>query len=511
MARRNPAWHACLVIACIVGGTAVAAVQKPTPTASLEGARRSDVERFQARARTAIGQLQEGDSKAALATFDLVLADPLFATFSDEQRALMLWMSGFAAWRSDDPIDARRRFERATLEYGDNPDIWQALAAVEQQLGNRERASHHLARVLRRWPDRGPQLEIEIVHDLVLDTPVESEQRLELLRALFASGYTHRDRGPSGIWYHLVQALLSRGAVDEARSVARALQDPIVLVNMRADRRFDAIIDTLAALPRAEDAAAAEILRLRSLVARHPTRVDLAGDLGSALLVAGLDQEALQASGSALAMIAAADASTLEHADERVWVMNNRAVALRRLGRLDEAARQMEEARPLDEYGQPNVSQALNLGMLYCHLGRPADARRVIGELGPMSGYGLMVERSVRHCIAVLENDAPRARALVAEVYDHRADGEAVLLDVLMRSGDERGAAAELIRQLGSAESRDEALNYVQEFRMAPVLPGTRTGRATRAAVLQRNDVQAAIAAVGRAGAHAVHDHAGIE
>lgn len=510
MSHRHLAWIAWALAAGLTSGPSDAAVTKPVPATAMERPKRADVERFQAYARSAI-ELLDRDAKAALLAFDAVIEDPLFSMFNAEQRAITHWMSGIAAWRTGDALDARRRFERATLAHGDNPDIWQALAGVEQQLGNRERASHHLARVYRRWPVRAQEAELEVVSDLVFNTPEESEPRLELLRALFAGGYTHRDRGPSQVWQNLIQALLTQGHVEEARSVARAITDPVVLVSLRTDRRFDPIADVLSTLPSAEEAASLEVERVRSLVARLPTRVDLAVDLGAALLVAGRNEDALRASDDALASTAAADASTLEYADERVWIMNNRAVALRRLGRLDEAARQMEEARPLNEHGQPNVSQALNLGMLYCHLGRPGDARRVIGTLGPLSPYGQMVERSVRHCIAVLEGDAAGARAQVAEIYDHRSDGEGVVLDVLMRSGDESGAAAELIRQLGTSGSRDEAISYVQEFRMAPVLPGTRAARVTRAAVLQRADVQAAIADVGRVGTHGIHDHAGIE
>lgn len=510
MRHRHRAWIAWALVAGMTGGASEAAVTKPVPATAIARPEPADVERFQAYARSAV-ELLDRDPKAALAAFDTVLADPLFSMFDAEQRAILHWMSGIAAWRTDDPLDARRRFERATLAYGDHPDIWQALATVEQQLGNRERASHHLARIYRRWPERARDAEIHAVSDLVLNTPTESAPRLELLRALFAGGYTHRDRGPSQIWQHLVTALLAAGHVEEARTVARAVKDPIVLVGMRSDRRFDPIADALSTLPSAEEAAALEVERVRALAMRLPMRVDLAGDLGAALLVAGRNEQALRASDEALASIAAADASRLEYADDRVWIMNNRAVALRRLGRLDEAARQMEQARPLDEDGQPNVSQALNLGMLYCHLGRPRDARRVVGTLGPLSAYGRMVERSVRHCIAMLEGDTAGAGALVAEIYDHRSDGEGVVLDVLMRSGDERRAAAELIRQLGTTASRDAAINYVQDFRTAPALPGTRAARATRAAVVRRADVQAAIARVGRVGTHGVHDHAGIE
>lgn len=514
MGTNKSTWRfAAALAACSLAGSALAAVQRPVAVSgSIQAERPSALSvHFLESARRAVGLLEEGDVPAAVTALDAVLADPLLATLSGEQRAFIGWMSGLAAWQMGDKTTARDRLEHATMEDRNNPDIWQALATVEQELENRDRAALYFAKLLQRWPERVSQLETYVVNDLVFQGRGESDERLEMMQAMFDAGWTRDERGASGTWRELAIALLDRGQTGKVRAVVQRIDDPLVLVDLRSDLRFDPVADTIAALPSVEDAAIADVERFRKRVSEHPRRVDLASDLGAALLVAGKNEEALAQSDAALATFAATDEATLEHFDERIWISNNRAVALRRLGRPQEAALEMERARLWTEAGGVNVSQSLNLGMLYCHMGRPADARRVLGKLGPLSDYGRMVELSVRHCIALQDGHMTEAENLVGQLYDRRSDGEAVMLDVLFRTGDVERAAGELMRQLREPASRDEALDMVHTYLMAPALPGTAAARRTREMVLRRADVQAAIALVGRHGQFGVYDLAGIE
>lgn len=86
---------------------------------------------------------------------------------------------------------------------------------------------------------------------------------------------------------------------------------------------------------------------------------------------------------------------------DRVWLMNNRAIALRRMERLDDAIAAFKTGSRLDGYGGPDVSQVLNLGSFLCLIGRPAEALQVIEPVGEMTGYGRMVQTAVHHCAAL--------------------------------------------------------------------------------------------------------------
>lgn len=514
MTTKVGAWRvAALVMACALSGTGNAAVEKPAGTPSLFGQSNHStaVERLQEDIQRAASAFEGADYPVARDLFDAILEDPTLDALAASQRAGILVLSGVATWETGDAIRGRDRFQAALRLDPDNPEIWQLLAAAEQSTGDRERASAHLASLLSRWPERVAQVDPLSVSDLVFEARKDSADRLALMRALFDAGYTRNERGASGTWRELALALLAQGDETKAREVVQRIDDPLVIVDLRSDRRFDAIEDVIASMPSVEDAAAADVERFRQRVQANPGRIDLAADLGTALLVAGRNHDALAQADATLAMIDSADPATLEHIDERIWVMNNRAVALRRLGRLEDAVKQMEQARQLSEGGTTNVSQSLNLGMLYCHMARPHDARRALETLGPMSDYGRMVETSVRQCIALLEGDAPAARHALETLSASRDDAPSALLDALMRAGDVEQAAAELVRQLRSDTSRDAALDFVHTYRVAPALPGTERGRATRQAVLARADVRAAIDEVGRAGEFGIHDLTGIE
>jgi tetratricopeptide (TPR) repeat protein len=477
----------------------------------LAGAARSADERYRQRIVNAANLAQQGDYAQARALIDAALKDPLFDTLEPQQRAAILAIGGVAASSTGDNRIARDLLERAVQLDGDDREYWTLLATAEQILGNRDRASNYFAQVLRRWPDRAAQLDELVIKDLVHRSDKASEARLALMRALFDAGWDRNLRGASGTWRELALAMLARHETDAARSVVKRVEDPMVVLDLRSDRRFDAISDAVASMPTVEAAAAADVDRFRARTKQHPERVDLAVDLGSALLIAGRNEEALVQTDAALAAVATADPASLEAADERIWLMDNRAIALRRLGRFDDAVAQMEAARQVDEMGSTNVSQTLNLGMFYCHLGRPKDAERAIGTLGPVSPYGQMVQVSVQHCIATQESDTAGAQRAVEYAYDHRDDAPAVLLDILLRENDVEHAAVELIRQLGSTDSRDDALDFVQHFREPAPLPAMERSHAAREAVLQRQDVRNAVDAVGRMGRFDVYAYGGME
>lgn len=455
---------------------------------------------------------ERGDAATARRELDAAAQDALFQMLTAEQRREVLSANAVLAWKDEDTARAAELMRAATIAYGNEPDDWYRLAILEFQLGQRSSATQQMATFVRRWPELVNNLNRLVLIDFLFRGEPREDDRIALMDALFEAGWTDNERGVDDVWREFALLHLVRGDHQRAGEVIATVKDPLVIAKMRSDLRFDPLHAVVERLPSVETAAAAEVERLRALHAKFPNRVDLASDLGAALLVAGRDAEALAASDTTLAAIEAAeDADAFESLDDRVWVMNNKAIALRRAGRFDEAAAQFEQAGRLGENGGDNVSQRLNLGTFLCRIGRPTDALRVIEPVGDMSGYGRMVQTAVRHCAALQLRDTAGAAEALAYLYDQRADARGIVVNELLRAGDLDRAAAELIRALDDPESRSEALESVQQFQTPLPLPAFPQMDADHARLLVRDDVQAAIRRVGRALRHEVFNVSGVD
>lgn len=487
------------------------AAPMPSPLGLPQAQARGALAELYGRIERALASADRGDAAAARRELDAIVVDPLFPTLSAQQQRELLSTNAVLAWQDEDTARAAELMRAATIAYGNEPDDWYRLAILDLQLGQRSRATQQMAAFVSRWPELVNNLHRVLLSDLLFQGQPRDDDRIALMGALFDAGWTDNGRGVDDVWRELALLHLARGDRARADAVIAGIKDPMAIAKMRSDLRFDPLHASVARLPSVEAAAAAEVERLRALHAQLPNRVDLAADLGTALLVAGRNAEALAASDTFLAALEAADSDSFESLDDRIWVMNNRAIALRRAGRFDEAAAQFERAGKLDENGGDNVSQRLNLGTFLCLIGRPADALRAVESVGTMSGYGLMVQTAVRHCAARQLDDAAGAAKALAHLYDQRADARSIVVEELLRAGDLDRAAAELVRALEDPESRAQALESVQQFRRSMPLPAFPDMETRRTTLLARADVQAAIARVGRALRHDVFNVSGID
>ncbi|MFC0679561.1 hypothetical protein ACFFGH_17125 [Lysobacter korlensis] len=500
-----------LVFSCAFAASRPAVPVSP-PLGLPQAQARGPLAELYSRIERAVASADRGDAAAARRELDAIVADPLFPTLSAQQQRELLSTNAVLAWKGEDTARAAELMRAATVAYGNDPDDWYRLAILELQLGQRSRATRQMAAFVRRWPELVNNLDRLVLSDLLFQGEPRDEDLIALMDALFDAHWTDNDRGVDEVWPELALLHLGRGGRERAEAVVATIKSPMALASMRSDLRFDPLHDALARLPSVEAAATGEVERLRALHAKFPKRVDLAADLGTALLVAGRDTESLAVSEAALAAIeAAGEAGSFESFEDRIWVMNNKAIALRRAGRFDEAATQFELAGELDENGGDNVSQRLNLGTFLCRIGRPTDALRVIEPVGHMSGYGRMVQTAVRHCAALQLRDTAGAAKALAYLYDHRADARGIVVDELLRAGDVDRAAAELIRSLDDPRSRAQALESVQQFRAPLPLPAFPQMDANRAKLVARADVQAAVGRVGRALRHEIFNVSGVD
>ena len=461
-------------------------------------------------ANAAQAALQAGDYETADRAWSGILVDPRFAAMPDDRRAAMLADAANAATSVGDHDRARDLMLRSVSLAPSDVDAWWGLTVVELRRGDHEAAANALARIALTDPGALDNIDAQLIGFVVGESDPAGLPHLDLLQALFDAGWSHQGLGVDYLWVDLALLRVERGEHGIAARVIERIRDPNAIVRLRMDKRFDALVDRDD--PRFDVAAAVQhkLAHLRALSASAPRWLEARNYLGFALLEAG---DATAALADTDAILAAVEASTgedpFDDMGELSWVGNTRAIALRRLGRLDEAASALREASLLGEDGVPNVSQVLNLGVLLCGLGRWEEALDTITDVGEMSGYGRMVEAKVEHCAALGLGNQPAADAALAYIRAHREDAEPILLEALLEAGRVDEAATLVVGQLQSPRARDDVLLSMQEFREAPPLPANLAFEAAWEAMLGRPDVQAAITAVGRIETHPIHADAG--
>lgn len=437
------------------------------------------------------------DADRALAT---VMARPEFAVLSaDEQRAT--WSR--AAWmavRLDDHARARRWATRAIEAGSDDPDNVYLLAQLDGHAGARADAARRLRDLAVRWPHVLRHLDTGFVLRTARQAPDDAPLRFQLMEALLQADWDGNGLGTGDLWYQLALLYQARGdAAGVRRAVARTTS-PEALVMFRVDRRFDALLDRDAATFDIAAAAKRRVERLRTLAAERPRSLEVRVELGSALLATGQHAEVVALASETLAALSAgkADAPAFDDPDQAVWLLNHRAIARRRLGKVYDAQADLFRGTQMSESGGTNVSQVLNLGQFLCQRGRPDEALATLRLVGEMSGYGRMVQASVEHCAAVQHNDTAAARRALGYLRQHRDDALEIWLWALVEADRIDEAAKALIGALAAPATRGDLLAAVQDYREPVALPAFAPVQERWRALLARDDVRAAVDRVGR-------------
>jgi tetratricopeptide (TPR) repeat protein len=274
-----------------------------------------------------------------------------------------------------------------------------------------------------------------------------------------------------------------------------------VLIAMRSDRRFDAVI---AAHPRQFD--------IESEAAHEFHELQIASEmLPRSLRLKVLVIRALRHRQHYSAALAAADTVLLElrstNYPEKLYddyfaqyngLLSERAAALKRLGRWDDAVEQLATAsRVFEKYGA-SVSPAIKLANLYCALGRPTDALAAIEYAGAVSPFGAMQLESARLEAAVQLNDQQKAKRSLEYLHIHAEDAPVTYLQALVVVNRLEEAAAFMIGQLQAPARRQEVLLQVQNFESYPMPEWSIRNQARWREVVEKKYVQAAINRVGR-------------
>ncbi|HEX3912709.1 MAG TPA: hypothetical protein VHW71_04315 [Steroidobacteraceae bacterium] len=327
--------------------------------------------------------------------------------------------------------------------------------------------------------------------------------RLPLMEALYAAHWTVEwDLEPSGTWRDLALLLLEQNRLSEATDVSAHVTDEYVLISMRADRRFDAITVANPAQFDVDAAVRKALEHFMTVAERTPKSL-------TPRMVVTEDLMEEQHYGAALAVADDLLAEIRLHTDPKqwyddfddryVWILDTRSRLLRRLGRWDEGIDQLAAASYVADRDGKNVSQVINLGDLYCDLGKPTEALQVLARLGSeISPYGRMQEAYVRLDAAIQMGDAAEKEKWLAFIREHRIDAPRTYDDALLRMDDSDAAAKWLIERLEDRELRSAALLSIQEYAAPRETARQAELRTLKGELMARPDVQAEVAKVGR-------------
>lgn len=436
--------------------------------------------------------------------FSAALANRAFAELPPKEAHAALSVAAKVATMRDDAARAVGLYERAIAIDDSDPDDHYRLFLLAYDLKQYDIAAQRYMGLARRWPELLGNVGMQPLYGTLRGLDRRSDTRLALLQALYDARWDDPVEDASFIWSELAMLRLERDEIAAARAAIKRITSPAQIVRLRMDKRFDPIVDRDAWLFDVDAAAGRAVEAMREKHERAPKRLDVMNHYSHALLVSGRHEDVVALVDAVTGAIAAAPVSEspYERMDSLVWLMNDRAVALRRMGRTQEALDEMLRARVMTESGHPNVSQALNLGSLLCRMGKPDEADEAIAEVATLdkeiSGYGRMVEASIRTCIARAQGDRRGVERALTYLRRHREDGPVVELDALVEAGREGEAARALIRMLASPDDREQALLWAQTFRRFEPMSNDAGWLARRDTVLARDDVRAAIDRVGR-------------
>ena len=449
----------------------------------------------------------------ALLAFESAIADPLFAALDVADQRSALSAAAKAANRTGDLKRARALYRRATTQYTMDPDDVYRLSLVEYELKHYRPSMEAYLELVERWPELLDETDAPHFYRLYRSLENSPDDGLRLLQAMFDAKWDHPTNDSSWVWFELARMRMIRGEHDLARLTIKRITAPAQIVRMRVDKRFDPIVDRDARAFDVNAAALRAVDAMQRKTEAKPQDLDVQVQYTYALLSAGMNDAVVAHTGRLLDAVAAAkaDEPPLRNVQAQVWLMNNRAVAMRRLGRIDDALADMQRASALTEDGQTNVSQALNLGTLYCELARPDDALVAIDTLGQMSPYGELVESLVRFRAALLKGDRRNADRILDAIRRGSDDSPTLLLDALMHAGRVAEAAGIVKDMLASTDERTDILDWLQQYRTSDPLPGDVEYRSNIDALREREEVRAAVDKVGRIERHDIYGTYGFE
>jgi tetratricopeptide (TPR) repeat protein len=427
------------------------------------------------------------------------VSNPLFQQLSAEQQREVFFGTVVAAIRIDNKVRARALLDHAPRMDPENSAGWIEIAKLEVALGNFDGAATAVVAFAKKWPALLED-EQDFILELIDKAEPDSSARLGLMQTLFDVGFKAQPLDASDVWYQLALTRVVRGEPEAARAVIARITWPEMLIQLRSDKRFDGLVDPNAEQFNVTHAASRrlDLVRARSIL--HPDKLQIVIELATTMMIEGLDEGALELTDGVLADLASASGVKYADIDRKIYIMTNRAVALDRLGRTDEALAQFQQATLVEQNRDANIEHVLNLADYYCDLGRADDALATVAKVGEwLSVSGTVRVASIKHCAAVLQGDRKGEDQALVFMRELRNSRPATFMTALLRSNRMDEAAKMVIEKLESPHDRGEMLYRMQDYSVrAKRLPSYVLAHERWKLLMAREDVRNALDKVGR-------------
>ncbi len=463
----------------------------------------------------AAGAAQKGDYKNAyrrmsevVSSADYDLVEKSLTARGATAPLAMMWLTlGLTGSMSDHPQEAKIALATAS-QFPDAPaDVF--VSRLQYALFRKDGpdAQATLTGLAARYGKSGlsPLTDSAISSTLnyVGALPDAAVRRQAVLKALLDADWSPKEGTIDGRWAVLAGRMIEQGDKARADAAVARITSAWTLLTMRLDKRFDGYVRADPAKFDIPAKMTAEIETARKARDASPTDLNKLNALTAILASFGRYEESLALADDAITRWNQ-NTGTPPFSDRTTlnWTYDNRARALRSLGRFDEALAAFSDGAKQPERGVINVSQALNLSDFYLQLGRWNEAVAQASQVqrGNTSVYGYLVGQRVLACAYDQLNDrAGRDKALKA-VMDNSAGQASITASTLICLNDLDGAAKLMISMLEDPDQRLGALREVQTFpRSTGVLaPFAAVLKARERAVAARPDVQAVVERVGR-------------
>jgi tetratricopeptide (TPR) repeat protein len=501
----------CAAIGLVVGAAGHAAAETAQAAVAHSPALTERMAEYRRDIGDARSNHENREYRQACRRYARLVKDKRSAGLTPEERRELFGAAGRAMVNCDRVPRAVEYLQQATRETADADDYYR-LSLTAEYLKRYDLSLDAYLEFIARWPELADQSDTQHIISLYRAFSDRPEQQIRLLQAVFDARFDDPVRNITDMWYELARLHLDRGDLDKARAAAKRVNHPNSVVQMRIDRRFDPIVDRTAYGFDVSLEAQRSLDTMRGKAEARPRDLAVWVELTDAMLDANQNEEIIALTTKLLDSNEGGPDSNVkvvkfENFGKRIWLLNNRALALYRLGRADDAVDDLKRAIASDSDGEgQNVNQTLNLGLLQCYSGYPQEAVERVAAVQNLSTHGKNVRALVHLCAATQRGDRKGIARALRVMRAHADESPSFHLEGLLWAGRLEEAERVYLRLLDDPSERAGALILAQTFRTAPHKPGARVYEDMRRALLARPAVRSAIDKVGRVEQFDIHD-----
>lgn len=435
-----------------------------------------------------------------------ILDDLLAASDLPADKGQVEGLRSFALARLGKIAEARTAIEFAVdATMTPTPLLLRQLFVLRALTGDAQAAAQTLQLVAVSNPKWLADLPTELVGEVMRAAGEDDQRGFDLAFTLVTAGYAPPDQtvgDADALRLEVIAGLAKRGRLDEAQPVIAALRNPVSLVRLAVDRRFQSLWPALEARlgPGADVADAAFIAAAEKQLADNPKSIIARMGVAEALNIASKEPEAL----ARIADVGATPEALAAMSNRELWAVNLKAALLADAGRTDAALAALDGVAALPPEGRSaTIAFRIIAADLAEEAGRHDDALKRVADInGPaLSPFGQQALASIRVCALARSGKVADAQAAAASLpagWSKDGNNRAVQA-ALGCAGRMDAAAALLIKRMEMEDSRDDALFELQPFLLNDRPDASdRQTKAMLRALKARPEVKAAFLKYGR-------------